>query len=176
MRWQKAMANAFDKFRRMPKGALGMTIAHLGAAVLVISITSVSFWQQENIGLMRVGDSLEAGNLRVELEAIDLGEEENYQFLRGQFTIYEDGEVVVPLSAERRIYKVRRMETTEAGIYSTFFGDYYLTLGGQGDTEKLAVHFFKNPLVPWLWGGGLLLVLGGLMTLFGARAKEGEGP
>ncbi|MEE8295160.1 MAG: heme lyase CcmF/NrfE family subunit [Sphingomonadales bacterium] len=175
VRSKSAKTNTLEKFKRMPKAALGMTIAHLGAAILVISITSVSFWQEENIGLMEIGDTLEAGDLQVTLEAIDLGAEENFQYLRGQFTIYENGEVVTPISAERRIYNVRRMETTEAGIYSTLSGDYYLTLGGQGDAEQLAVHFFKNPLVPWLWGGGLMLVLGALITLVGGRKKAGVG-
>ena len=69
--------------------------------------------------------------------------------------------------AEKRYYPVRGMETTEAGIVSSFWGDLYVTMGPQREDGALAVHFFRNPLVPWMWFGAILLVLGGGLTLIG---------
>ncbi len=164
---------------RLPKAFLGMAIAHFGVAVIVVAITGVSFWRVETIGMMDIGDTLQAGDLTIKLDKAFLAREENYEKLQGDFTIWDGTEVVTTLTAQKRFYPVRGMETTEAGIKSTFWGDYYLTLGPRAKDGKLAVHFFRNPLVPWLWFGAILLVIGGGVTLIGGHrparsGKEGE--
>jgi len=160
---------------RLPKAFLGMAIAHFGVAVIVVAITGASFWRVETIGMMDIGDTLQAGDLTIKLDKAFLAREENYEKLQGEFTIWKGSEVVTTLTAQKRFYPVRGIETTEAGIKSTFWGDYYLTLGPRAKDGKLAVHFFRNPLVPWLWFGAILLVIGGGVTLIGGNRPARSG-
>lgn len=160
---------------RLPKAFLGMAIAHFGVAVIVVAITGASFWRVETIGMMDIGDTLQAGDLTIKLDKAFLAREENYEKLQGEFTIWKGSEVVTTLTAQKRFYPVRGIETTEAGIKSTFWGDYYLTLGPRAKDGKLAVHFFRNPLVPWLWFGAILLVIGGGVTLIGGHRPARSG-
>ncbi|MHA1543620.1 MAG: heme lyase CcmF/NrfE family subunit [Alphaproteobacteria bacterium] len=169
---QGSGSDILGRVRRLPKAFYGMVLAHFGAAMVVAAITGVSYWQVENIGLMDIGDELQAGNLTLKLDDAFIAEEENYEMLQGEFTIWQGSEIVAAVKAQKRYYAVRGMETTEAGIHSTFWGDYYVTLGPQAENGDLAVHFFRNPLVPWLWGGGILIVLGGMTTLIGRRKKK----
>ncbi|MCH8347680.1 MAG: heme lyase CcmF/NrfE family subunit [Proteobacteria bacterium] len=164
---------------RLPGAFLGMAIAHLGVAVIVLAITGVSFWRVETIGMMDIGDQLHAGNLTLRLDKAFLGSEENYDLLQGDFTILDGAEVAATVVVQKRYYPVRGMETTEAGIHSTFWGDYYVTMGPQAEDGKLAVHFFRNPLMPWMWFGAILLVIGGMVAMIGghkpsSKAKESK--
>jgi len=163
---------------RLPKATWGMAVAHFGMAVIVAAITGVSYWRVETIGVMQPGDELKAGSLTLVLDKAYVTEEQNYQVLRGEFRILEGDGDIIPITAEKRYYFVRGMETTEAGIHSTFWGDYYVTLGQQEASEALAVHFFRSPMVPWMWAGAILLVVGGGLTLLGGTrplGKENEG-
>ena len=54
-----------------------------------------------------------------------------------------------------------------------------MTMGPQAEDGKLAVHFFRNPLMPWMWFGAILLVIGGMVAMIGghkpsSKAKESK--
>jgi cytochrome c-type biogenesis protein CcmF len=68
---------------------------------------------------------------------------------------------------------VQQQTTTEAAIRTTGFGDLYLVLGDdQGDGAR-AVRIYHNPLVPWLWAGAIVMVIGGLVSLADRRYRVG---
>lgn len=55
-------------------------------------------------------------------------------------------------------------------IYSTLKEDLYVVYAGQSpDTQKPVIHAFLNPLVKWIWLGGMVVVLGTLVTLLPNR-------
>jgi cytochrome c-type biogenesis protein CcmF len=61
--------------------------------------------------------------------------------------------------------------STRVGLRSTPFEDLYVVLGGwegDGPTAKVSLAVFVNPLVSWIWAGGVLLLLGTLVTLWPA--------
>ncbi|MEE8258943.1 MAG: heme lyase CcmF/NrfE family subunit, partial [Sphingomonadales bacterium] len=123
IRLSGSISDILLRMARLPKAAWGMATAHLGVAIIVLAITGTSFWQQENISIMRPGDRMEAGDLTLALDNSYVTQEVNYQVLRGEFTIFKGQDVVTTMVAEKRFYPGRGMETTEAGIYSTFWSD-----------------------------------------------------
>lgn len=171
IRFSGSTKDIFSRMARLPKAAWGMATAHLGMAFIVLAITGTSFWQQENIAVMKPGDRMEASELTLVLDKTSVTQEENYEVLRGEFTIFKGQDVVTSIVAEKRFYPVRGMETTEAGIYSTFWEDLYVTLGQRDDPQTLSVHFFRNPLIPWLWFGSILLVIGGWLAILKPARK-----
>jgi cytochrome c biogenesis factor len=55
-------------------------------------------------------------------------------------------------------------------IYSTLREDLYVVYAGQNpETQAPVVHAYLNPLVKWIWLGGLVVVLGTLVTLMPNR-------
>jgi cytochrome c-type biogenesis protein CcmF len=55
-------------------------------------------------------------------------------------------------------------------IYSTLREDLYVVYAGQNpETQAPVVHAYLNPLVKWIWLGGLVVVLGTLVTLLPNR-------
>ena len=78
---------------------------------------------------------------------------------------------------EKRLYKVQQMPMTEAAIDSGFWRDLYVSLGeplNEAQTEW-SVRVYYKPFVPWLWAGGLLMALGGLLAALDRRYRKASG-
>jgi cytochrome c-type biogenesis protein CcmF len=57
--------------------------------------------------------------------------------------------------------------STEVGIRSTLQEDLYIVYAGSvGGSEEAVYRFTLNPLVIWVWIGGVVLVIGGLITMW----------
>lgn len=155
----------FARLAGLPRSYVGMTVAHIGLAIVVIGVMGAGVWRTEIVQLMQKGDVIETGAYSARL--IDVFETAGPNFVSetAQFRIEKDGEALRILNAERRFYPVRGMQTTEAGIWTTLQGDYYLTLGERTQSSGWAVRAYFNPLVFWLWFGAGLLAVGGAVAM-----------
>ncbi|MGY8958199.1 MAG: heme lyase CcmF/NrfE family subunit [Alphaproteobacteria bacterium] len=165
-----------DVLRRMvglPRGAWGMTIAHLGFAITVAGASGASLWQDEVIQLLRPGETLSVVEYDFTLRSVDTVQGPNYTAQRATFTVRHKGEVVATLAPERRRYVVQGTETTEAGLYSKWYADLYAVIGQSDGSGAWTVRLYFKPLVPWLWAGSLLMVLGGFVSLSDRRLRIG---
>ncbi|MDD9929037.1 MAG: heme lyase NrfEFG subunit NrfE, partial [Rhodospirillaceae bacterium] len=169
-------ASAGDVLRRavgLPRAAWGMMLAHLGFAVLAAGATGASVWQDEAIQSIKAGDSITIAGYEFTLRNVDNVRGPNYVAQRGVFTVKEDGTLVATLAPERRRYLVQGTDTTESAIYSNGIADLYAVLGEpQGQGRWIAKVYFK-PLVPWIWLGGTIMVLGGIVSLTDRRLRVG---
>ena len=155
----------------LPRSAYGMSVSHLGVAVLVAGITASSAWQTEIIRAMQPGDSQEIASYTLVFEGVNPGQGPNYTYERGQFAVLRDGEQIAIMEPEKRQFFVQTMLTTEAAIRTTLMADLYLVLGDSGADGSWAVRIYYNPLVPWIWGGCLMMVFGGLISLTDRRLR-----
>ncbi len=155
----------------LPRSAYGMSLSHLGVAVLVAGVTASSAWQTEIIRAMAPGDSQEIAGYTLVFESVVPGEGPNYSYERGLFRVLADGEEIALMTPEKRQFFVQTMETTEAAIRTTLLADLYVVLGDPAADGGWAVRLYYNPLVPWIWGGCLLMVFGGLVSLTDRRLR-----
>ncbi|MBN36381.1 MAG: heme lyase NrfEFG subunit NrfE [Rhodospirillaceae bacterium] len=155
----------------LPRAAYGMTLSHLGLAVLVAGVTASSAWQTEVIRSMAPGDSQEVAGYSFVFEGVEPVQGPNYVADRGRFEVFSDGDMIAVMEPEKRQFFVQTMQTTEAAIRTTLMADLYVVLGDQGEGSSWAVRLYHNPLVPWIWGGCLLMVFGGLISLSDRRLR-----
>ena len=64
------------------------------------------------------------------------------------------------------------MGMTEAGIDAGLFRDIYVALGDPLSKGAWAIRVYVKPFVRWIWLGGLLMALGGVLTLFDKRYRQ----
>jgi cytochrome c-type biogenesis protein CcmF len=94
--------------------------------------------------------------------------------------VARDGERVGIMSSEKRQHvdsfgSPTFEPSTEAGIRSDLREDIYIVYAGSvAGTEEAVYRFTLNPLVWWLWFGGAVLVLGGVVTLWPGAATTAE--
>ncbi|MEE3094685.1 MAG: heme lyase CcmF/NrfE family subunit [Pseudomonadota bacterium] len=157
----------------LPRAAWGRTLAHFGLAVTVAGVTGAGLWQVESIQIMRPGDKVEVSGYEFTFEGAENVRGPNYGAERGTFTVRDDGQVVAKLSGERRRYFVSGDETTEAGIHTTAMYDLYAVLGEPNGKGGWTTRLYYKPLVPWLWLGSIIMVLGGIVSLTDRRLRIG---
>jgi cytochrome c-type biogenesis protein CcmF len=168
--------NIFARLAGLPRSYIGMTLAHIGLGVVALGVIGAGAWRTETIRLMQVGDAIEVGAYEAKLSNVVQSEGPNYVTELARFSVMKNGRPVRDMTAERRFYPVRGMQTTEAAIWTTLSGDVYLTLGEQAQAGGWAVRAYYNPLVIWLWFGAGVLALGGAVAAgeraFAPRARK----
>ena len=59
---------------------------------------------------------------------------------------------------------IAKMITTEAGIYHSWFQDFYVIIGNEKD-KMWSVKIYQNPLVSLIWIGVIIMVLSGFLGI-----------
>lgn len=167
-------ARALSRLLVLSRPYLGMTIAHMGLAVIVIGVLGAGVWKTETVRLMNIGDVISVGGYDAELVSVDDLRGPNYLSETATFNITRNGNTLRTLAAERRFYPVRQMQTTEAAIWTRLSGDLYITLGERTTEIGWAVRAYFNPFVFWLWFGSGMLALGGLVAALPAPVRQRE--
>ncbi|MEQ8734141.1 MAG: heme lyase CcmF/NrfE family subunit [Rhodospirillaceae bacterium] len=168
-----SLGTAWQRVKSLPRASHGMTVAHMGMAILIAGVSGSSAWKQENILTMVAGESVEVAGFTVTFNGAELVQGPNYESLQGTFTARK-GNSTVTLTPERRVYDQPVQQTTEAAIHTTFWSDLYLVIGdGPGDREQFVVRAFFEPFVPFLWYGILLMGFGGVISLTDRRHRIG---
>jgi cytochrome c-type biogenesis protein CcmF len=173
-----------DSLRRalnLPRSFYGMSIAHAALGVVVLGITASSAWQTELIKVVQQRESIELAGYVLHLRDVREARGPNYvaqvariDVFRGK--VLEGGPrlpLVIVLEPEKRRYPVEGNSTTEAAIYTTWFADLYVVLGDPDGKGGWVIRAYHNPLVPWIWGGAILMFFGGLVSLSDRRHRVG---
>ena len=164
---------ALRRAARLPRAAYGMTLAHAGLAIAIIGMTGSSAWKTEQIKVLQPGQELTLQGYVFHLDVVAAARGENYLADRAHFVVTKDGDFVADLYPERRQYFVQPMPTTEAAIRSSFLADLYAVIGDPDGSGGWTVRIYHEPLVPWIWFGALVMVLGGLTSLSDRRYRVG---
>jgi cytochrome c-type biogenesis protein CcmF len=168
-----SLGDSLRRLIRIPRAAWGMTLAHLGVAVAIAGITGSSAWTEEKIQVMQFGQTVSVAGYDFTFESARTVKGPNYRATRGTFRVEAGGEPVVILRPEKREYDVQGRPTTEAAIYSTVAGDLYAVIGDAAKEGGFVTRLYFNPLIPWIWAGAAIMVLGGLISLTDRRHRVG---
>jgi cytochrome c-type biogenesis protein CcmF len=153
------------------KSFMGMQLAHFGIAVFVIGITMVGAYQEEKDVRMMPGDAVNVGGYQIQMQGIDTVVGPNYQATRGVFLLLKNGQGQATLYPEKRSYFSSSMPMTEAAINAGLTRDVYVSLGEELNDKAWAVRVYYKPFVDWIWGGCLLMALGGLLAITDKRYR-----
>ncbi|OYQ35241.1 heme lyase NrfEFG subunit NrfE [Niveispirillum lacus] len=168
------LADSLSRARGLPLGAWGTAVAHGGMGIAIAGMVGTTFWLAEDVRVMKLGDKALIAGYEVTLDKVEDLRVANYQTEMGHFSVRRDGDLISTLTAERRWYPVAKMQTTEAAIHTTFYSDLYLVLGEENPGGGgWVVRLYHHPLVPWIWIGSLVMVLGGCLSLSDRRLRVG---
>ncbi|NBB12809.1 heme lyase CcmF/NrfE family subunit [Pseudomonas sp. SLFW] len=149
----------------------GMQLAHIGIAVVALGVVLSSQNSAERDLRMAPGDSVELGGYTFVFEGARHVQGPNFTSDEGTIRVLQDGKEVTALYPEKRLYTVQRSMMTEAGIDGGFSRDLYVALGEPLDNGARAVRVHVKPFVRWIWFGGLITALGGLLAALDKRYR-----
>ena len=164
-------ASAWARLRNTPRATYGMLLAHFGVAVFVVGVTLVKGYESERDVRMEPGDTVELGGYTFRLEGVRDVRGPNYVAARAQIQVSRGGRAVTALYPEKRIYTVQNMPMTEAAIDPGFTRDLYVSLGDSVSATAWIVRVQHKPFIDWIWGGCLLMALGGAIAASDRRYR-----
>jgi cytochrome c-type biogenesis protein CcmF len=143
--YPKAMGMLLTRHRQRYGGYL----VHLGLILLAVGVIGSQFFQAQRDGLVERGKSLT---------------------INGYFTVSRDGSVIEDIYPGERIFPgFEDQPTSIVSITDHGLTDLYVFLAGFDGTSSATIRVFINPLVPLVWLGGLLMLLGGIFCWWPLR-------
>src|SRR5688572_19389633 len=149
----------------------GMIVAHIGVAVFVVGVTLVKAYESERDANLKPGESVALDRYEFLLESISTVNGPNYRAARAKVSVTRDGKAVSVLYPERRVYMVQDQVMTEAAIDPGLTGDLYVSLGDPLPDGAWLVKVQRKPFIDWIWGGCLVMALGGLLAATDRRYR-----
>ncbi|MEH6403298.1 MAG: heme lyase CcmF/NrfE family subunit [Sneathiella sp.] len=171
--FQTSFKGSWKRLVNLPRSAHGMTLAHLGVAMIVLGITASDAWQSEQLEVMRPGESSVVGGYEFRFDGARELKGPNYDYLQGKFTIFKDGDEFITLFPEQRVYASPPMETTEAAIWPMISADLYVVIGEEDGKGGYATRIYHKPFISWIWAGAIVMFIGGGFSLSDRRFRIG---
>ena len=161
-------AGIAGRARRVPNDVIGMWVAHFGIVIFMLGAVGDNLFNSEQVVRAKPGDVIQIADRNVTFTGVKQVQGPNYQALAAQLE-YRDqsGKLFAVLTPEKRVYNAERQTTTEAAIRPTLRGDDYAVLGDGDNKIGYTLRLYYKPLVSWIWGGAVIMALGGLIAAFG---------
>jgi cytochrome c-type biogenesis protein CcmF len=163
---------ALNRARHLPRASWGMAIAHAGLGVAIIGMMG-ALWRVEDIRAVKSGEQFAVGPYQVRFDGTAEVPGPNYTAQEGRFTVTRGGKVFAMTPSKRRFTDPPQVVANTA-IHTTGLSDLYLVLGDEDPQDGAwAVRAYYNPLIPLIWGGAGIMMLGGLCSLSDRRLRVG---
>jgi cytochrome c-type biogenesis protein CcmF len=159
-------------FSKLPLSHFSMVLGHIGIAFILAGVGLTSQYSVERDVKMNIGDSAELKGYEFTFEQINNIKGPNYEGWAAEIYITKQNKFVAELHAEKRFYPVQRNTMTEAAIDPGFFRDIYISLGERLPDGAWALRIYVKPYIRWIWLGGIIVALGGFLTLFDRRYRN----
>ena len=166
-----AQGGLWSRARLLPRAMVGMLVAHLGVAVFAFGVSMVKTYEVERDVKMNIGDSTTVSGYTFDFRGFRNVNGPNYDAVQALIAVTRDGRPVTMLSPEKRVYRVQRMPMTEAAIDRSITRDLYVSLGEPVGGGAWIVRVYVKPFVNWIFGGCVLMALGGAIAASDRRYR-----
>ncbi len=168
---ESAGAGVWAKLRATSLATYGMLLTHVGIGVFVLGVTLVNGYESTSELRMRIGDTTVQNGYTFRLINVEKVQGANYMDTKGTLEVSKDGAKINTLYPAKRFYPVRNTPMTEAGIDRGLFRDLFVAMGDQLSMDEWVVRVQYKPMIRWIWGGCLLMALGGLLAISDRRYR-----
>ncbi len=172
LRLAAVSGDLWSRLSSQPRSYYGMLLAHCGVAVFIIGVTLVKGYETERDVRMAIGDTVAVGGYTFRFEGVENTKGPNYRAARGNVTVLQGERTLRVMHPEKRIYNAQNMPMTEAAISTGLFGDLYVSLGEPVSDGAWSVRVYRKPFVTWIWGGCIIMALGGFLALSDRRYRR----
>ncbi len=158
--------------KKIPLSFYGMNLAHIGVAVFIVGVTFTESMSLQKDLRMEQGDTISLGGYAFTFEGASSHQGPNYIAYEGAVSIIDpDGESIGVLTPQKRVYQVRGMPMTEAGIDAGLFRDLFVALAEQLENGAWSLRIYYKPFIRWIWLGCILMALGGFIAVMDKRYR-----
>ena len=120
---------------------------------------------------MAPGDTLTLGGYALRMTGVRETPGPNYTAVVADIELQRDGRTIRVLRPEKRQYFSSQMPMTEAAIDPGLTRDVYVSIGEPVGGGAWSVRAHVKPFVDWIWGGCLVMAIGGVLALSDRRYR-----
>ena len=185
--WRASLARTHTKGEFLPvalwrlagrdRRRYGGYIIHLGVVLMSLGVIGIEIFQTQTQGTVAQGQELSLGNYSIRYEGLKTWDTpDGRNVARAELSVFKNGNFVGQIYPRRDYYYESQQPMTIPGVRSTLEDDFYVLLvdwqpiSSQGATFKI----FHNPLVNWVWIGGIVFFLGTLVAAWPEKDPEFE--
>ncbi len=148
----------------------GGFIVHGGVALVALGIAFSSSYQLEVETTLRPGEALTVGAYRLQFNGLRAVQGPTHVKVEAALLTTNQGKPLGTLRPALRFYEREQNPIAEVDYRIGFKEDLYVILGRvERDGREIAVKALVNPMVTWIWLGGAVMALGGLLALWPER-------
>jgi cytochrome c-type biogenesis protein CcmF len=163
-----ALYMLFERYRQRYGGYL----VHLGLVMLAIGIIGSHFFQVQQDAVLKPGQEMDvAGYKLVYFGNIDRTYPD-VEILVAQLQVWHDGQLQYFIYPGRQLYSSFANQPTSLISITTYgLTDLYVFLADWNGVSEATIRVFVNPLVPFVWLGGIVMLLGSIICWWPPRRK-----
>jgi cytochrome c-type biogenesis protein CcmF len=149
----------------------GGYIIHFGIVLIFMGVAGAAFNKQVKAD-MAVGEQATIGSYTLQCDDIQESDNPNYASQRALISVFHNGvKQKYTLRPEQRFYKASGQPTTEVALHSSPVEDLYVVFSGTVNSNKAIIQAFVNPLVIWIWMGGLIVMFGTVVAMIPSKGE-----
>lgn len=143
----------------------GGYVVHLGVVMIAAAVTGSSMYQQEAMARLRPGEAMTIGEYRLTYNGMRERQEPGVRIIEAQLAVEDSGSLAGAIITDKRFFRgFERQPATSVGIRTTPIDDLYVVLAGWETDTTASFMVFVNPMVIWIWLGGIVAVAGTLVA------------
>jgi cytochrome c-type biogenesis protein CcmF len=169
-----SLVDPIDRWRRklsLPRAVIGMTVAHVGLGLFVLSLTTVESFTLERDVSFAKADTAAVGPYEFKYEGVNGIEGANYEGVRGTIRVTRHNSPLTVMYPEKHRYYVQGQVTTEAAIEMHYGSNLLVALGDDLGAGKWSVRIQVRPLVNFVWLAAFIMAVGGAIALSDRRYR-----
>jgi len=155
------------KLARVPVATWGMVLAHFGVAVSLFGMACEGAFSEEKLAAVAVGGTEQINDFAVTLDAVTPVAGPNWTAIEASLAVRQDGGEPVILTPQARNFWSPPQSTSESALLTKWNGQLYAVIGNQAEDGRWQIRIWWKPFVTFIWYGGLLIGLGGILAIAG---------
>ncbi|MEM7336211.1 MAG: heme lyase CcmF/NrfE family subunit [Chloroflexota bacterium] len=148
---------------------------HMGVLIMAFGIIGVEIFQSETQIRLQRGESIGLGRYEMVFNGMsEFPGPDDLIISQAVVDVFENGEYVRTLTPRTELYTRTQQPMTIPAAVSTIFDDFYiLVVNWEGVSANAATfRLYLNPLINWVWAGGMVFVIGTLIAAWPEAEKK----
>jgi cytochrome c-type biogenesis protein CcmF len=145
----------------------GGLVVHLGVVLIIMGIAGSMTYSLEREATLGLKERLAVGRYLVQFEGLKGAQQPTHFRVEGAFRVFHGGDEIGVLSPALKFFPTQQSPVGRAVHRSSLSDDIYLILSGFSELDKnqATLKVLVRPLVIWIWIGGLVIILGTLISI-----------
>lgn len=164
---QENVAKALIGLTWRNKRRYGGYIVHIGVVLLLVGVTGSSAFKVKADQVLTKGQSMQISGYQLTYDSFNSYDTKEKSVGQVTFTLKKNGQFLGVVTPVKEYYFSKDQAWTRVDRNTTLARDVYVSLLEYStDTGEAKVEVFVNPLISWLWIGGIVMAIGGIVALW----------